>query len=110
MAYSRFSYADVYIYMSFSGTLECCACRLGDEWSFDSTEAMIAHIAEHRAAGHDVPDGLEDALRRDDEENFPPQCAAGHDWGEPFQPYPDSKFAWVVTRRKCTRCEWESDT
>lgn len=107
MAYSRFSYADVYVFMSVSGYLECCGCSLGNEWDFDSTEAMIAHLAEHRKAGHEMPDDLEDDLRADDEENFPPQCADGHDWGDPFQPYPDGDLAFI-TRRKCKRCDWES--
>lgn len=108
MAYSRFSYADVYVFMDVHGTLECCGCSLGDEWNFGSTEAMIDHIAEHRAAGHDVPDGLEDELRADDEDNFPPQCADGHDWGPEFHPYPDDPNKWsrLITRRKCNRCHW----
>lgn len=106
MSYARFSYADVYIYMDVGGHLSCCGCWLGDEWEFHSTSAMIEHIQEHRKAGHDVPDGLEDALRRDDQENFPPQCAGGHDWGEPFHPYPDNEFASVIIRRKCNRCDW----
>lgn len=109
MSYARFSDADVYVYMSVSGYLSCCGCWLGDEWNFTSTDAMIAHIQEHRKAGHDVPDNLEDALRADDEENFPPQCAAGHDWGEPYHPYPDhrNEFIRYITRRRCKRCKWK---
>lgn len=107
MAYSRFSYADVYVFMSVNGHLECCGCWLGNEWGFNSTDEMIAHLAEHREAGHDVPDNLEHDLRRDNDENFPPQCAGGHDWGKPFHPYPDDEFAKSITRRKCKRCEWE---
>jgi hypothetical protein len=70
MAYSRFSYADVYVYMSVAGHLECCGCSLSDEWAYDSTRAMVDHIAEHRAAGHDVPAGLEDSLWEDDRDNW----------------------------------------
>jgi len=70
MAYARFSNADVYVFMSTSGHLECCGCRLGDQWSFDSTAAMVEHLAEHRAAGHDVPDGIEADLWADDQENW----------------------------------------
>lgn len=70
MAYSRFSYCDVYVYMSVRGHLECCGCILGDQWVFDSTQAMVDHLAEHRAAGHDVPDGIEDELRADDRANW----------------------------------------
>lgn len=109
MAYTRFSYSDLYVFMHYNGHLECCGCWLGEEWDFDSTEAMIEHIGKHRAAGHSVPDGLENMLRRDDEENFPPQCADGHDWGEPFHPYGDDRDPMIasVVRRKCQRCDWE---
>src|SRR5688572_16988801 len=89
--------------MDVNGSLACCGCRLGDEWYFGSTDAMIAHLAEHRAAGHDVPDGIEDDLRADDTENFPPSCAQGHVWGEPFHPYatmPD------LQRVRCQDCSW----
>lgn len=70
MAYARFSYADVYVFMSTSGYLECCGCRLGDQWVFDSTQAMVDHLAEHRDAGHDVPADIEADLWADDHENW----------------------------------------
>lgn len=70
MAYSRFSSAEVYVFMSTSGHLECCSCWLGDQWSFDSTQEMVDHLAKHREAGHDVPDGLEAELWDDDQENW----------------------------------------
>lgn len=107
MSYSRFSGFDVYVFMDVYGSLQCCGCLLDDQWHYDSTQAMVDHLAEHRAAGHNVPDGIEAALWEDDEENFPPQCAAGHDWGEPFHPYPDSESVAFITRRKCKRCGWE---
>lgn len=110
MAYSRFSYADVYVFMSVYGSLECCGCWLGPGWNFGSTQAMIDHLAEHRAAGHSVPEGIEDALRDDDAENFPPQCTGGHDWGEVYHPYGDNEDPLLagITCRKCTRCHWTS--
>lgn len=70
MAYSRFSYADVYVFMSTSGYLDCCGCILGGPSAFDSTQAMVDHLAEHRAAGHDVPDGIEAELWEDDRDNW----------------------------------------
>lgn len=70
MAYSRFTGADVYVFMSSAGHLECCGCRLGNQWEFGSTQAMVDHLAEHRAAGHDVPVGLEAELWEDDQENW----------------------------------------
>lgn len=93
MAYTRFSFADVYVYMDVGGYLNCCGCILQkSEWvddpskpifggylkpiepiiptKFVTTQGMIEHLALHRAAGHDVPDGVEDELRADDDDNF----------------------------------------
>lgn len=71
MSYARFSYANVYVFASTSGFLECCGCWLGDQWDYGSTQEMVDHLAEHRAAGHDVPEGIEAELWADDAENFP---------------------------------------
>ena len=113
MSYSRFSHADVDVYMDVNGSLACCGCLLTDDpetsggWYYNSTDEMIAHLDKHRAAGHDVPDYLDDALREDDEENFPPACHAGHDWGEPFIAYPGPRQPMNrVLRKRCTRCDW----
>lgn len=70
MSYSRFGYADVYVFMNVGGYLSCCGCWLSDREDYYSTADMIAHLAEHRAAGHDVPDGIEDELLADDHANF----------------------------------------
>jgi hypothetical protein len=105
MSYARFGWgSDVYVYMDVSGHLSCCGCSLSDVWAYDSTDSLIDHLAEHRAAGHEVPD-IEGELRDDEEDNFPPQCAAGHAWGEPRQPFPEHPG---ITRRDCTRCGWTS--
>lgn len=108
MAYSRFSYADVYVFMDVHGTLECCGCSLGDEWNFGSTEAMIDHIAEHRAAGHDVPDGLEDELRSSGYgwNSGPQSCPAAHCGGKLSSSSAPNKWSRLITRRKCNRCHW----
>jgi hypothetical protein len=108
MSYSRFGYADVYVYMDVNGSLACCGCFLGADWYFDSTEAMVDHLAEHRAAGHEVPPGIEDSLREDDADNFPASCVDGHVWGEPFHPYPDSQHLSRLQRVNCTDCSWLS--
>lgn len=78
MSYSRFGAdggSDVYVYMDVGGYLCCCGCAL-DPTSFhaDTTEAMVEHLAEHRARGHRVPP-IEAELWADDAENFP--AAAG---------------------------------
>ena len=93
MSYSRFSHADVYVFMCVSGNLECCGCILQErEWiddptypifkgylkaigpdvetRFDTTQGMVDHLALHRAAGHDVPDGIEASLWADNARNF----------------------------------------
>lgn len=93
MAYARFSYADVYVFMNTGGFLDCCGCILQQrEWvddpdmpilkgylkavepiietMFYDTAGMVEHLALHRAAGHDVPDGIEAELWADDHENW----------------------------------------
>lgn len=57
MSYARWGQhdSDVYVFLSTSGKLECCGCSLSDEWTYDSTDAMIAHLREHQAAGDHVP-------------------------------------------------------
>lgn len=108
MSYARFSHADVYVYMDVNGSLACCDCSIGDQWYFDSTDEMVVHLAEHRAAGDYVPDGIEESLREDDAENFPPSCTEGHAWGEPFRPFPDHRLAVAarMQRVKCIDCDW----
>lgn len=108
MSYCRFGDADVYVYMDLNGSLACCGCILESEsslsWFYDSTAAMVAHLAEHRAAGHAIPDDLEADLLEDDADNFPRSCAEGHVWGEPFHPYPE-KFPTLL-RVNCRDCDW----
>lgn len=93
MSYSRFSFADVYVYMDVGGYLTCCGCILQErEWiddpdypifggylravepiietDFYTTQGMVDHIAMHVAAGHDVPNFLVPDLWADDAENF----------------------------------------
>jgi len=106
VSYARFSHADVYVYMDVNGALCCCGCSLGDEWYFDTTEAMVAHLDRHRALGHNVPPGIDEDLWEDDAENFPPSCRRGHTWGDPFHPYPDHPHAFRLQRARCSDCGW----
>lgn len=74
MSYARFSYADVYVFLSVYGHLYCCGCWLSkaDESvpdRFLTTADMLAHLDKHRAAGHDVPEETYDRLRKDAAEN-----------------------------------------
>jgi len=74
MAYCRFSDSDAYIYDDIYIGLNCCVCILQEDGnSFvagDDYELMISHIAEHRKAGHSIPDYVEMELEsdRDDKE------------------------------------------
>lgn len=93
MSYARFSEGDVYVIYSIDGTLDCVGCSLQERvWvddpdmpifkgyerptepiiqtHFDSTQGMVDHLAQHRAAGHSVPEYLEEELWADEVENF----------------------------------------
>lgn len=81
MSYARLSYSDLYVFMNMQGYLECMGCMLaprtvmahstsGVSFRTNSTLVMIKHLQEHRDAGHDVPDGIDERLLEDDKENF----------------------------------------
>lgn len=74
MSYARFSYADVYVFLSCYGELDCCGCWLQEAMpdeptTFTTTVGMLEHLAKHAAAGHDVPTESIDALKADSAEN-----------------------------------------
>ena len=58
MSYCRFGEegSDVYVFGSSLG-IECCGCSLrqGHSTLAATPQAMIAHLAEHKGAGHYVP-------------------------------------------------------
>ena len=58
MSYCRFAWngSDVYVYGGSEG-LVCCGCHLFPDTFFtaQTPEDMIAHLAEHKKAGHFVP-------------------------------------------------------
>lgn len=66
MSYARFGLggSDVYVFLHVQGFLECCWCPLaGTNREFITTDAMVAHLNDHRAAGHHVcEDTIEDLL------------------------------------------------
>lgn len=68
--------SDVYVYFDIGGYLCCCGCCLGKKWDFHSTDEMIAHLEEHRAAGHRVPQSCIDRLEDEREENDSKLAAA----------------------------------
>ncbi len=56
MSYCRFAWdgSDVYVFESSYG-IECCGCAL-DGCTTQEPEEMILHLAQHRRAGHFVPE------------------------------------------------------
>jgi hypothetical protein len=47
------------------GFIECSGCAFDDPWivQLDTIDDALAHVGKHRAAGHTVPDGLEEDIR-----------------------------------------------
>lgn len=71
MAYCRFTDGDVYVYESERG-IECCACRfegynegaiLPRSRVLATPADAVAHLLEHRMAGHDIPQDAIDELQ-----------------------------------------------
>lgn len=66
MSYARFSeHSDVYVFATFGGYVECCACAFGGSACLYSAPEVIAHMQEHVDAGHKVP------VRLLDEDQYP---------------------------------------
>jgi hypothetical protein len=83
MSYCRFSEADAYIFSNGDGYYECQWCRLkplpprdlggghtlglgfDSHWVKTAAE-MLAHVAEHRAAGHRIPESVDEELRSEE--------------------------------------------
>lgn len=65
MSYARFGEADVYVFHSSSGYLECCGCIRGDKWDFNPPREMLVHLEEHVAAGDHVPGYVFEYIRAD---------------------------------------------
>jgi hypothetical protein len=59
--------SEVYLFEHARGYVTCWSCRLvGHEGgSYDTTDltAMLAHLIDHRAAGHRIPEWLAEDLR-----------------------------------------------
>lgn len=55
--------SDVYVFEHAGGYVACLAASHDDrEFATTSLEDMLAHLREHRQAGHTVPHWLEDDL------------------------------------------------
>jgi hypothetical protein len=70
MSYCRWGEgSDVYVYLDVNGHLCCCGCQLNEGWYYDSTRQMLAHLEEHKKAGHLVPEYAAEGLREDELDN-----------------------------------------
>lgn len=100
MSYCRFIEADAYIYDDVYHGLYCCACSLSKVEMFYSSlfkmempswegfiagydyDKMLAHIAEHRAAGHYIPLDVDERLKfeRDCKHDYNSEEFCKHCW------------------------------
>lgn len=100
MSYCRFSEADAYIYDDVSHGLYCCACSLMPTKTFYSEffkqditvnesfvagydyDLMLAHVAQHRAAGDYIPEDVDERLifERDCTHDFNDEEICKHCW------------------------------
>lgn len=74
MSYARWGCdkSNVYVYASTMGGLVCCGCALTDSTTeFSTSGEMVAHLNEHRANNHLVPD----YTFREILEDYPDQAA-----------------------------------
>lgn len=63
--------SHVYVYDDTGGRITCCACRLDagkSNFNAQTEDEMVAHLAQHVAAGHHVPMSLYAATASDDQE------------------------------------------
>jgi hypothetical protein len=54
--------SDVYIYADSRGYVTCCWCPLDADPRTTDRDVMLAHVADHRQAGHHVPDWVDARL------------------------------------------------
>ncbi len=69
MSYARFGSSGIYIYDDFEHGVICAWCSLTPDAPYfaanGSLAAMLAHVAEHRAAGENIAPGVEQTLREE---------------------------------------------
>lgn len=63
MSYCRLSKtSEVYMYKDVHGGIRCCFCPLEGTVYLATPEEALVHLAEHRRAGHEVPQHAVDQL------------------------------------------------
>jgi hypothetical protein len=73
VSYCRWNSGDLYIYADVHGGITCCGCKLlrpsdGGDWqdfNCATRSEMIAHIEQHRIAGHRVLNDVITLLREE---------------------------------------------
>jgi hypothetical protein len=67
MSYCRFHWggSDLYVFEYVEGGIECCGCRVSEQWVYLDIGEFLAHIDEHEKAGHFVPPTLRYDVYRD---------------------------------------------
>ena len=65
MSYCRLSESDIYLYQSIGGGICCDFCPLNKRGPLATFDEAIAHVREHIAAGHEVPDWVIPDLEAD---------------------------------------------
>lgn len=71
MSYVRFRQdgSNVYLYEQDIGEIVCCTCRLNSRSIvLYGIDEALTHIAEHRAAGHHVPEWVDEEIEADRDE------------------------------------------
>ena len=88
---------DLYVFET-TGGIECCGCRLPNEWEtgprgsqkFATRTAFLAHLEEHEAAGHSFPTYVADQV-----------CAQLEALGDEVK---DVYFRYGASGLECRRC------
>jgi hypothetical protein len=83
MSFARFLEGDVYIYLNTEGLYECCSCGLaGCCVLLPTATEMLAHVEEHRRAGHEIPDRCVPELRAEEATGDARAAVLRAEWGE----------------------------
>lgn len=68
MSYARFGCegSDVYLFPTMDGQYQCCGCLMqAHSFITPSIEHFLAHLDEHRKAGHHIPESAMRRIRED---------------------------------------------
>ena len=72
--------SDLYLFFHVNGCIQCCGCRLGDDWDFHSGQEVHDHIQEHVKAGHVVRPDIAGYTAEDWQVEFEISNMEGEEW------------------------------